>query len=73
MCYSDGSLGTELEQKHSSSPIVMVKSPFDLINGIAVLRKKGRKKISLSDVSDRLRLGVVKYLDCELTSRSSPS
>lgn len=51
----------------------MVKSPFDLINGIAVLRKKGRKKISLSDVSDRLRLGVVKYLDCELTSRSSPS
>ena len=24
----------------------MIKSPFDLINGIAVVRKKGRKRVS---------------------------
>ena len=50
-----------------SSPIVMVKSPFDLINGIAVVRVNERKSVSATCQT------VIKYLDCELTSRSSPS
>ena len=47
MYYSNGSLGTWIGKNvfvWQRSPIVMVKSPFDLINRIAVVKKKGKKE-----------------------------